>query len=92
MAAGHCERVTIPELRNPRYRSIYDAGRQRRLQAELAGQPTELPLFSNNPTYQSLFSKGWQSVTDQDLRLAKVAGIGGEKARARIHSILGVPH
>lgn len=89
MAAGHCERVTIPELRNPRYREFYDTGRRRRLAAELAGQTPDLPLFSRNPTYQSLFSKGWHSVSAQDVRLAKVSGLAGEKARARIHTLLG---
>lgn len=97
MAAGNHQCVAaagkgIPELRNPRYRKIYNDARQRRLQAELAGDVPELPLFSHSPTYQHLFSQGWNSVTGQDIRLAQVAGMSGERARVHIHSILGVPH
>ncbi|CDL79743.1 hypothetical protein [Xenorhabdus cabanillasii] len=62
----------IPELRNPRYYSIYQSGRERCLQQALAGNDIKVvPLYSHNATYQSLFRKGWLSVNAQDIRLAK---------------------
>ncbi|MDO6497344.1 hypothetical protein [Photobacterium sanguinicancri] len=94
MGAGNHQSLAtgIPELRNPRYRDIYNLGRERRLKGELANQSVKPPLFSHNPTYQILFQKGWQSVSPQDVRLASTAGLSGEKARARIYQALGVPH
>ncbi|CAM3719578.1 MULTISPECIES: hypothetical protein [Xenorhabdus] len=66
----------IPALRNPRYYSIYQSGRERCLQQALAGNAiSQVPLYSHNATYQSLFSQGWASVNAQDIRLAKAAGM-----------------
>ncbi|NKF51379.1 hypothetical protein G3R49_12505 [Shewanella sp. WXL01] len=53
---------------NARYQRAKDAGRQRRLAAELAGMSTAaVPLHSHNATYQSAFRKGWQSVNSIDI-------------------------
>lgn len=60
-----------PELRNRRYESIYDEARAKRFALALAGNDCQaVPLYSHNTTYQSVFSKGWCSVTEQDIRLA----------------------
>ncbi|KMW74971.1 hypothetical protein TI10_04330 [Photorhabdus luminescens subsp. luminescens] len=62
----------IAELRNPRYLSIYEAGRERCLQQALAGKDiSDMPIYSYNATYQSLFCRGWQSVSAQDIRLLR---------------------
>ncbi|PHM49365.1 hypothetical protein [Xenorhabdus miraniensis] len=62
----------IPALRNPRYYAIFCAGRERCLQQALAGDDiSQVPLYSHNTTYQSLFRKGWASVNAQDIRLAQ---------------------
>lgn len=62
----------IPALKNPRYFSIYQSGRERCLAEALAGNDiSQVPLYSHSNTYQSLFSRGWRSVNEQDIRLAK---------------------
>ena len=63
----------IPALKNPRYLAIYKSGRERCLAQALAGGDIrQVPLYSHNQTYQSLFSSGWTSVNAQDIRLASV--------------------
>lgn len=75
-------RKNIPELRNPRYLAIYERAREMRMQAKLAGKDTCLPpLFSHNATYQSIFTKGWRSVTSKDARLYRAIQ-GAECANA----------
>lgn len=62
----------IPELKNPRYLDCFKAGRKAHFKAALAlpeGSGTEhlaIPLHSHHQTRQSLFTKGWQSVTELD--------------------------
>ncbi|MEQ5119515.1 hypothetical protein [Morganella morganii] len=65
----------MPILKNPRYFSIYQSGRDRCLSLALSGEGISLvPLYSHNKTYQFLFSQGWRSVNAQDIRLAS-AGV-----------------
>ena len=62
-------RYGIPELRNPRYLATFKAGQKARVMADqfgLAEQGT-VPLYSHNQTYQSLFTKGWASLSEVDL-------------------------
>lgn len=62
-----------PALRNPRYYQTYQAGRKQCLARALAGGDTrDVPLYSHNQTYQLFFRQGWLSVSEQDIRLAKV--------------------
>lgn len=61
----------IPETRNPRYRAAYLEGRKNALSSALQGTSLgDIPLYSHNATYQSLYKKGWMSVSEQDIRLA----------------------
>ncbi|AXG42216.1 MULTISPECIES: hypothetical protein [Photorhabdus] len=70
--SDHLLKRQIAELRNPRYLSIYEAGRERCLQQALAGNDiSDIPIYSYNATYQSLFCRGWQSVSAQDIRLLR---------------------
>lgn len=61
----------IPELKNPRYLATFKAGRLSRFKADHDGLGDSVPLYSHNQTYQSLFTKGWQSVTQVQLLLAR---------------------
>ena len=61
----------IPELRNTRYLETFRAGQQARVDAFTTGKTDELPLYSHNQTYQSLFRKGWESLTHVDLLRVK---------------------
>lgn len=64
-----------PALKNPRYFSVYQSGRERCLAEALVGNDiSQVPLYSHNKTYQSLFSQGWRSVNAQDIRLANAGG------------------
>ncbi|WP_256689445.1 hypothetical protein [Aeromonas veronii] len=59
----------IPELKNPRYLACFKDGRKAHLKAALANQiadPKAIPLYSHHQTRQSLFEKGWRSVTELD--------------------------
>ncbi|MBF4797927.1 hypothetical protein [Aeromonas hydrophila] len=62
----------IPELKNPRYLACFKDGRSAHLRAWLADpltsntDPQAIPLYSHHATRQSLFAKGWQSVTELD--------------------------
>ncbi|MFM5254955.1 hypothetical protein ACEUBK_12680 [Aeromonas hydrophila] len=62
----------IPELKNPRYLACFKDGRSAHLKAWLADpltsntDPQAIPLYSHHATRQSLFAKGWQSVTELD--------------------------
>ncbi len=61
----------IPELKNPRYLATFKAGRLSRFKADHDGIGDSVPLYSHNQTYQSLFTKGWQSVTQVQLLQAR---------------------
>ena len=61
----------IPELKNPRYLATFKAGRLSRFKADHDGLGDSVPIYSHNQTYQSLFTKGWQSVTQVQLLLAR---------------------
>ncbi|WP_392434929.1 hypothetical protein ACF3VQ_09310 [Yersinia sp. HM-2024] len=83
----------IPELRNPRYRRTYLEARDCCLCRALAGEAIdEVPLYSHNATYQSFYRQGWQSVTEQDIRLAKTVGMSAEVARQKIEKLFREPH
>lgn len=62
----------IPELKNPRYLACFKDGRSAHLKAWLADplttstDPQAIPLYSHHATRQSLFAKGWLSVTELD--------------------------
>jgi len=59
----------VPELKNPRYLACFKDGRRAHLKAALAHQiadPQAIPLYSHHQTRQSLFEKGWRSVTELD--------------------------
>ncbi|RZF83725.1 hypothetical protein EXT46_05375 [Pseudoalteromonas sp. CO325X] len=54
----------------------YDKGRTTRIENELAARmnqhpfnPDDIPLHSHDGTMQSQFSKGWQSVSEVDIRV-----------------------
>ena len=66
----------IPELKNPRYLATFKAGRQARFKADRDGFGDTVPLYSHNKTYQSLFTKGWQSVTQVQLLQARYRNQG----------------
>jgi len=62
----------IPELRNQRYLISFKAGRRARFVAELGGlDVSAAPLYSHNATHQSLFSKGFASVTPVQIMQAR---------------------
>lgn len=83
----------IPELRNPRYRRTYFEARNSCLRRALAGEPIDVvPLYSHNATYQSFYRQGWQSVTEQDIRLAKTVGMSAEVARQKIEKLFRESH
>lgn len=62
-------RYGIPELRNPRYLAVFRAGQEARVKADQFGlaTPDAVPLYSYNQTHQSLFTKGWASLSEVDL-------------------------
>ncbi|ELX2304360.1 hypothetical protein ACXJK9_000539 [Yersinia enterocolitica] len=83
----------ISALRNPRYRRTYNEAREKCLSHALAGGDiTVVPLYSHNATYQSFYRQGWQSVTEQDIRLAKTVGMSAEVARQKIEKLFREPH
>lgn len=70
--SDHLLKRQIAELRNPRYLSIYEAGRERFFfKQKTAYEISDIPIYSYNATYQSLFCRGWQSVSAQDIRLLR---------------------
>ncbi|MBV7262580.1 hypothetical protein KCG43_11290 [Photobacterium sp. WH24] len=77
-----------PELKNKRWKSIFMEGRATRIKAELAqAMPSQLPLFSHDATYQSLFEKGWRSVTPVDVEYQRQKR--NRQLNARIQEIKG---
>lgn len=68
---GPAEWFGIPELKNPRYLGCFRAGRRSRIHHELSGDAGPVPLYSHHATYQSLYHKGWHSVTELDLVRAR---------------------
>ena len=70
----------IPELKNPRYLATFKAGRLSRFKADHDGLGDSVPLYSHNQTYQSLFTKGWQSVTQVQLLQARHRNKGDHHA------------
>jgi hypothetical protein len=62
--AEYARHFHIPELKNKCYLDCFKEGRKARLTAESAKR---VPLHSHDKTRQSLFTKGWQSVSDIDL-------------------------
>ncbi|QBH96800.1 hypothetical protein EKN56_10510 [Limnobaculum zhutongyuii] len=65
-----------PALRHPRYRQVYEAGREARLSRELSGlDASTVPLFSHHGTYQAVFKQGWHSINAQDIRLCRDTAI-----------------
>lgn len=62
--AEYAAHFHIPELKNQYYLDCFKSGRKARLNA-VSGQA--VPLYSHDKTRQSIFTKGWQSVSDIDL-------------------------
>lgn len=62
--ADYAEHFHIPELKNQYYLDCFKAGRKGRF-ASLT--PEQIPLYSHDKTRQSLFVKGWRSVSSYDL-------------------------
>lgn len=66
----------IPELKNPRYLACFKDGRNAHLKASLTGADLQaIPLYSHHSTRQSLFAKGWLSVTELDRLRARARSI-----------------
>lgn len=62
---------SMPELRNRRYLQVFIEARERRIQLAQQGKSTNIiPLYSHYATYQAIFRKGWNSVTEFDIRTA----------------------
>lgn len=62
--ADYATHFRIPELKNEYYLDCFKAGRKARFMAESAKQ---IPLYSHDKTRQSIYTKGWQSVSEIDL-------------------------
>ncbi len=62
--ADYVAHFHIPELKSLYYLDCFKAGRKARF-ASLTAEP--VPLYSHDPTRQSIYTKGWQSVSDIDL-------------------------
>lgn len=62
--ADYAAHFRIPELKNKYYLDCFKAGRKARLSAESA---SPIPLYSHNATMQSIYTKGWRSVSESDL-------------------------
>ena len=62
--ADYAEHFHIPELKNQYYLDCFKSGRKARLNA-VSGQA--VPLYSHDKTRQSIFTKGWNSITDVDV-------------------------
>lgn len=59
-------------LRNPRFWRVFSEARARCMDCAIAGGDYKtVPLYSHDATYQSVFTNGWMSVTEQDIRLYK---------------------
>ena len=58
--------------RNTAYNLAYEDGRRKRLEEALQDNHVDKPtptLYSHDATRQSLFNKGWQSVSRDEIRL-----------------------
>lgn len=64
--ADYAMHFRIPELKNKYYLDCFKAGRKARFNAVSEKQ---IPLYSHDKTRQSIFTKGWQSVSDIDIQL-----------------------
>lgn len=62
--AEYAAHFHIPELKNQYYLDCFKAGRKARF---IAVSEKSIPLYSHDKTRQSIFTKGWQSVSDIDL-------------------------
>ncbi|ACQ92360.1 conserved hypothetical protein [Tolumonas auensis DSM 9187] len=62
--AEYAIHFNVPELKNQYYLDCFISGRKARFVAESADA---IPLYSHDKTRQSLFTKGWNSVTEIDL-------------------------
>lgn len=62
--ADYAMHFRIPELKNEYYLDCFKAGRKARF---ISVSDKQIPLYSHDKTRQSIFTKGWQSVSDIDL-------------------------
>lgn len=62
--ADYAEHFHIPELKNQYYLDCFKAGRKGRFSSST---PEQIPLYSHDKTRQSIFVKGWRSVSSYDL-------------------------
>ena len=62
--ADYADHFHIPELKNAYYLDCFKAGRKARFDADDSEQ---IPLYSHDKTRQSMYQKGWRSVSQFDL-------------------------
>ena len=62
--ADYAEHFHVPELKNQYYLDCFKAGRKGRFSSST---PEQIPLYSHDKTRQSIFVKGWRSVSSYDL-------------------------
>lgn len=61
-----------PILRNQRFLELFEFARECAMNRAINGDDyKKVPLYSHDSTYQSVFTKGWRSITAQDIRLQK---------------------
>lgn len=61
-----------PILRNPRFLAVFEFARESAMSRALHGEGCRnVPLYSHDATYQSVFTRGWRSVSAQDVRLQR---------------------
>lgn len=61
-----------PILRNQRFLELFEFARECVMNRAINGDNYKVvPLYSHDATYQSVFTKGWLSVSEQDIRLQK---------------------
>ena len=62
--ADYAAHFHIPELKSTYYFDCFKAGRKARFQSAASDHP---PLYSHDKTRQSIYEKGWRSVSQIDL-------------------------
>jgi len=61
-----------PILRNQRFLELFEFARECVMNRAINGDNYKVvPFYSYDATYQSVFTKGWLSVSEQDIRLQK---------------------
>jgi hypothetical protein len=61
-----------PILRNKKFLELFEFARECAMNRAISCDNYKVvPLYSHDATYQSVFTKGWRSVSEQDIRLQK---------------------